>query len=206
MSLLSRDGGATPSLQFPVKATVWLLLLTFRFWFHLFTLAFVFRLLLLLLLPFALSANELLDYLQGQEGRWVGQFSIHSTANNYTESFPVEQRYWWEGEVLHGLAVSQRDGGLKVATSKTWLDGKKLVTEVARGETKEKFYGVLHDGALVWLPADMRRANDYQMRESLVEEEGGLRKMRVEGFDTYLYGDGIAHIIIKGELTLQPQK
>lgn len=165
----------------------------------------VFRLVLLLLLPVALFANDLLDYLQAYEGRWIGHFSIHSTANGYTESFPVEQRYWWKAEVLHGLAVSQRDGGLKVATSKTWLEDKKLITEVTRGQTKETFYGVLHDEGLLWLPTDLRRANDYQMREFLVEEEGGGKKMKVEGFDTYVYDGGIAHIIIKGELTLQPE-
>ena len=114
----------------------------------------------------------------------------------------MEQRYWWKGEVLHGLSVSDRDAGMDFATSKTWVDGKKLITEVKRGETKEVFYGVLHEGTLLWLPEDMRRANDYQMRESFTEEEG-REKMLFEGFDTYVFGEGLAHIIIKGELILQ---
>ncbi|WP_146209342.1 hypothetical protein [Coraliomargarita sinensis] len=159
-------------------------------------------LLIICLLPAYALGNELLDYLKAYEGRWVGQFSIHSTANGYTESFPVEQRYWWDGDVLYGLAVSQRDSGLAVASSKTWLDGKKLMTEIKQGDSKESFYGVLHDGALLWLPTDMQRANDYQMREFIVPKDGKT-KMAVEGFDTYVYVDGLAHIIIKGELTLQ---
>jgi len=146
--------------------------------------------------------DQLLEYLRNYEGRWTGRFSIHSTANGFTESFPVEQRYWWKGEVLHGLSVSDRDAGMDFATSKTWVDGKKLITEVKRGETKEVFYGVLHEGTLLWLPEDMRRANDYQMRESFTEEEG-REKMLFEGFDTYVFGEGLAHIIIKGELILQ---
>jgi len=165
----------------------------------------VFRLFLLLLFPVALAANDLLDYLQGYEGRWVGQFSIHSTANGYTESFPVEQRYWWKGEVLHGLSVSERDGGMDTTTSKTWADGKKLITETKRGDTKEVFYGVLHGGGLLWLPKDMRRANDYQMRESFLEEDDGPKKMKVEGFDTYISSGGLVYLIYKGELTLQPE-
>lgn len=90
------------------------------------------RLLCLFLLPLALPANELRDYLQYYEGRWVGQFSIHSTANGYTESFPVEHRYWWKEE--------------------------------------------------------------------------GLRKLKVEGFDTYVFGEGLAYIVFKGELSRQPEK
>jgi len=163
-----------------------------------------FCLLFVCLLPAYALGNDLLQYLQNYEGRWGGQFSIHSTANGFTESFSVEQRYWWKGEVLHGLSVSERDAGMDYATSKTWVDGKKLITEIKRGEKKEVFYGVLHEGGLLWLPKDMRRANDYQMRESFIQKEG-LKKMLFEGFDTYVFGDGLAHIIIKGELTRQAE-
>ncbi|MFU8847688.1 MAG: hypothetical protein ACNA77_03080 [Opitutales bacterium] len=160
------------------------------------------RLLCLFLFPLALSANELRDYLQQYEGRWVGQFSIHSTANGYTESFPVEQRYWWKDEVLHGLAVLDRKSGIETTTSKTWVEGEKFISEVKRGKTVEAFFGVLHDGVLLWLPTDMGRANDYQIREFFVVEEG-LRKLKVEGFDTYVFGEGLAHIIFKGKLQRQ---
>lgn len=158
-------------------------------------------LLFVYLLPAYASGNDLLDYLQGYEGRWVGDYSLHSTANGFTEIFAVEQRYWWKDEVLHGSAVSRRGSGMVKATSKTWVEGEKLVTEVTRGKSKEAFYGVPLDGGLLWLPADMRRANDYQMRESFARGEAGERKMRIEGFDTYVYAEGLAHIIIKGELT-----
>jgi hypothetical protein len=105
---------------------------------------------------------------------------------------------------LHGLSVAERDAGMDYASSKTWLDGKTLITEVERGESKEVFYGVLHDGGLLWLPKDMGRANDYQMRETFTEVEG-RRKMLVAGFDTYVFGEGLAHIIIKGELIRQAE-
>lgn len=148
----------------------------------------------------------MLDYLQGYEGRWFGDYSIHSTANGYTEKFTVEQRYWWKDKVLHGLAVYERDGKMVTATSKTWLDGKKLISEVQRDKAKEIYYGVLHDGGLLWIFSDMRRANDYQMREVLTEKEGSPRKMKIEGFDTYVTGDDLVHLIYKGELTLQAEE
>lgn len=157
-------------------------------------------------MPLALTANELLDYLKGYEGRWVGDYTIHSTANNYTESFPVEQRYWWVGEVLHGISVSERDRGMETATSKTTFDGEKLIAEVKRGTETETYFGVLKEGALLWISSDLRRANDYQMREILINEPGEPRKMKIEGFDTYITGDGLAHIIFKGRLTLQVEE
>jgi hypothetical protein len=164
----------------------------------------VFRLLLLFLFPFVLSANELIEYLKAYEGQWSGQFTIHSTANNYTESFSVEQRYWWDGEILRGVAVFDRDSRMETASSKTWWDGEKLISEVKRGDAVETFFGVLHDGGLLWISSDMQRANDYQIREILIEKEGSPRKMKIEGYDTYVITDGLVYLIYKGELTLQP--
>lgn len=167
---------------------------------------YVLRSFLLLLFPFALAANELLDYLQAYEGRWLGEYSIHSTANGYTEAFSVEQRYWWQGGVLRGVVVYKRDGKLVNASSKTHLDGKKLVSEIKRGEVVEVYYGVLHDGGLLWLSSNMQRANDYQMHEILIEKEGQPLKMKVEGFDTYISADGLVYLIYKGDLTLQSEE
>lgn len=155
-------------------------------------------------LPVHASEGDLLAYLKNYEGRWVGDYSIHSTANGYTESFSVEKRYWWKGEVLHGLAVSIRKSGMVTATSKTWVKGEKLIAEIKRGKATEMFYGVLHDGGLLWVPADMQRANDYQIHDSFVEKDGHPKEMIIEGFDTYIYGKGLAHLVYKGEFTLQP--
>lgn len=165
-----------------------------------------FGFLFICLLPTHLLGSDLLDYLKNYEGRWVGVYSIHSTANGHTESFTVEQRYWWQGNALHGLAVFERGSGMETASSKTWMDGEKLIAEVKRGEATESFYGVLHEGGLLWLPKDMKRANDYQMRESFVEKEGKPKKLRTEGFDTYIHADGLVHLIYKGELTLQAEE
>lgn len=158
-----------------------------------------------MLSPLVLSANETLEYLKAYEGQWSGHYSIHSTANNFTQSFSVEQRYWWDGEILRGVAAYERDGGMETASSKTWWDGEKLISEVKRGEIVESYFGVLHEGGLLWISSDLNRANDYQMREVLVEKEGEPRKMLIEGFDTYVTGDGLVYLIYKGELTLKPE-
>ena len=56
-----------------------------------------------LILPVYPAAGELEEYLERYEGRWSGDFTIHSTASDYSENFPVEQRYWLEGKRLRGL-------------------------------------------------------------------------------------------------------
>ncbi|MEO0509007.1 MAG: hypothetical protein AAF065_03985 [Verrucomicrobiota bacterium] len=162
----------------------------------------------LFLLCFASStarADTLLDHLSRYEGVWIGQFTIHSTATGYTESFPVQQRYWWEGDQLHGLAVSQRDSGMENATSITYMKAGKLISEVTRGEMKDSYIGVLNKDGLLWLPSKMSRATDYQIFESFVPVEGGPDKLMTEGFDTYVYSGGLAHIVYKGELIREPE-
>ncbi len=158
--------------------------------------------LLLLLLPLGLRAGELEDYLSGYVGRWSGHFTIHSTATDYSESFPVEQLYWWVGDQLHGVAVSERDSGMESARSVTSVVDGQLVSEISRGEQTERFVGVLHDGGLLWVPADLQRANDYQIKESLVEKDG-KRVLKTEGFDSYVYQEGLAYIVYRGELVYQ---
>ena len=155
-----------------------------------------------LILPVCLTAGELKDYLERYEGRWSGDFTIHSTASGYTENFPVEQRYWLEGKRLRGIAVLQRQKGIETSTSWTYIEGKKLVSEVTRGEDEETYYGVPQDQGILWISSDLNRAEDYQLIERIVEEEG-QRRLRTEGFDTYLYAEGLAHIVYRGELVWQ---
>ncbi|MEC7231238.1 MAG: hypothetical protein VXV91_08590, partial [Verrucomicrobiota bacterium] len=90
---------------------------------------------LLLFCPLAVLGNELIDYLKQYEGRWLGDFTIHSTASGYSETFPVEQRYWWEDGQLHGISVSDTNNGLKSAKSLTFIQEGKLQSEVITGET-----------------------------------------------------------------------
>lgn len=150
-------------------------------------------------------SNSVIEHLRGYEGRWVGQFTIHSTANGYTESFPVEQRYWWDDGKLRGLAVMQRDAGMEASSSTTYWDGDQLISEVRRDKRKDRYIGLLHDGGILWLPSEMARANDYQMREVLVRAKGQPSKLMTEGYDTYVYAEGIAHIVYRGELIRQPE-
>ena len=160
---------------------------------------------LLVFSPLALLGNELIDYLKRYEGRWLGDFTIHSTASSYSETFPVEQRYWWEDGQLHGISVSDTNNGLKSAKSLTFIQEGKLQSEVITGETTERFFGFLRDGGIVWIHADMKRANDYQMAEHFAIEEG-RPVLLTEGFDSYVYSEGLAHLVFRGRLLKQDSK
>ena len=160
---------------------------------------------LLVLSPLALLGNELIDYLKKYEGRWLGDFTIHSTASGYSETFPVEQRYWWEDGQLHGISVYDTNNGLKSAKSLTFIQEGKLQSEVITGETTERFFGFLRDGGIVWISANMKRANDYQMAERFAMEEG-LSLLLTEGFDTYVYQEGLAHLVYRGRLLKEDSK
>ena len=152
-----------------------------------------------LLFSSALSAIEVVDYLKGYEGRWVGHFTIHSAATGYSETFPVEQRYWWKDGQLHGISVSDTNEGMRTATSRTFIQKERLQSEVTMGDTLETYYGVIHIDGIVWLPSNLQRAADYQMKESFVEAEG-QRWLHTDGFDSFVYQDGLAHIVYRGRL------
>ena len=160
---------------------------------------------LLIFNPLALLGNELIDFLKRYEGRWFGDFTIHSTASSYSETFPVEQRYWWEDGQLHGISVSDTNDGLKTAKSLTFIQEGKLQSEVITGETTERFFGFLRDGGIVWIPADLKRANDYQMTEHFAMVEG-RPLLLTEGFDTYVYQEGMAHLVYRGRLFKEDSK
>lgn len=151
----------------------------------------------------ALPAGEVIDYLKGYEGRWVGDYTIHSAATGYTETFPLEQRYWWEDGQLHGFSVSETDRGIETASSRAFIQDGKLRLEVTRKEEVEGYWGVLHDGGIVWLTEDLARAMDYQMKETFVEENG-TRSLHTDGFDTFVYEGGLAHLVYRGRLRWRP--
>lgn len=166
----------------------------------------MFRIILLaLVLPLALSANELLSYLKQYEGRWVGEYSVTSTANGYNQSFLVEQRYWFKGKALHGLAVYEREGAVESASSKTWVEGNNYITEITRDENKEVFVGVQRDGGILWLPKILKRANDYQMHESFQKKQDAVVALIIKGFDTYYHEKGKMHLVYKGMLRRQAE-
>ncbi|MDQ8195842.1 hypothetical protein QEH59_15520 [Coraliomargarita sp. SDUM461004] len=158
---------------------------------------------LLFMTALALPADEVVDYLKRYTGRWVGDFTIHSTATGYSETFPVEQRYWLEDGQLHGIAVSETDHGMQVAKSRTYIQHGELRSEVTQGKVIEQFMGVLHDAGIVWLPADRKRVTDYQMKEEFVVQETGEAWLHTDGFDSYVYQDGLAHLVYRGRLVKQ---
>ena len=153
----------------------------------------------------ALTANEVVDHLKRYEGRWVGDFTIHSAATGYSETFQVEQRYWWEDGQLHAISVSDTNRGIQTSKSRTFIQDGKLQSEVTQGETTERFYGVLHEDGIVWLPADLKRATDYQMKESFADENG-LQWLKTDGFDSYVYQEGVAHLVYRGRLVKQAEE
>lgn len=137
--------------------------------------------------------------MQKYVGRWLGYFTIHSAATGYSETFPVEQRYWMEDGKLHGLSVSDTDNGLQTASSITFLKDEKIRSEVTRGDVTEAYWGLPHDAGIVWLSEDLDRASDYQLKEAFIAEEGELW-LHTDGFDTFIYQEGLAHLVYRGRL------
>ncbi|WP_269526761.1 hypothetical protein [Coraliomargarita parva] len=158
-------------------------------------------LLILSVLGRMLSAEDLPPELVKQyEGRWVGEFTVYSSASDYSETFIVEQQYWYKDGILRGVSVSQRESGISSSRSETKIVEGKLISEVSHSDGQtEQFIGTRHEGGIVWIPADMQRATDYQIKETF-KEEAGDTVMQTEGFDSYVYADGLAQLVYKGHL------
>lgn len=144
--------------------------------------------------------EQLKAALKKYEGRWVGEFTLHSAATGYTETFPVEQQYWWKDGELRGVAVSQRDDGLQSSRSRSFVNEGTIVSEVKQASDEERFIGVMHEGGIVWLPSDPQRAEGYQMKDTIEEANGGERVLKTEGFDTYVVQGEVAHVVYRGKL------
>lgn len=154
----------------------------------------------------AMASEPYLAILELYEGRWVGHFTVHSPATDYTETFPVEQQYWLEEDVLRGVAVIQRESGMESVRSTTEIQKGKLFSETKKTDgTVERFIGTAHDKGIVWIPADLERAQDYQIKETFTVEDG-KRVLKTEGFDTYVYSEGLTHLVYRGELVLTPEQ
>ncbi|MEM8866863.1 MAG: hypothetical protein AAGC73_01215 [Verrucomicrobiota bacterium] len=153
------------------------------------------------LLPLAqLCADTLpLDVLLRYVGKWDGEFTLHSTATGYSEVFPVRQVYWMDGEMLRGLSVMDRESGMVSARSETVIEESRLRTKVYHKEATEEFFGAVQADRVVWLPTDLRRVTDYQLTERFTDE-AGERTLSTEGFDSFVYQEGLAHIVYKGVL------
>ena len=144
---------------------------------------------------------QLLPYLRQLEGRWVGYYSIHTSINQYKEEFTVEQQYWMQDGELLGVFAAKRSTGLESASSRTFIQDGRLILIVNRSSGEETYIGVLAEGWLIWLPEDVERANDYQIREKIVRHAGGYQLIS-ESFETYETKNGPAKIRISGSLLL----
>jgi hypothetical protein len=151
------------------------------------------------------QGEALREFLEQFEGRWQGDYTIHSASTNYSETFPVEQRYWFEGAELVGISVADTDRGLQTARSRTMIENGQLRSVIQRGETTERYLGTLHDGGVVWLPEDRGRVTDHQMRQTFAQR-AGKRWLNTDGFDTFLSADGLAHLVYRGRLSEVPQE
>ncbi|HBO57630.1 MAG TPA: hypothetical protein DD622_04250 [Opitutae bacterium] len=144
---------------------------------------------------------QLLPYLEQLEGRWVGHYSIHTSINQYKEEFTVEQQYWMQDGELLGVFAAMRSTGLESASSRTFIQDGRLILIVNRSSGEETYIGVLAEGWLIWLPEDVERANDYQIREKIVRHASGYQLIS-ESFETYETKNGPAKIRISGSLLL----
>ena len=142
---------------------------------------------------------QLLPYLKQLEGRWVGHYSIHTSINKYKEEFTVEQQYWMQDGELLGVFAAKRSTGLESASSRTFIQDGRLILIVSRSSGEEKYIGALAEGWLIWLPEDVKRANDYQIREKVVRHSSGYQLIS-ESFETYETKNGPAKIRISGSL------
>lgn len=161
----------------------------------------------LLFIPWLLFANTdaLRAHLALYEGRWFGVFHLEAPDTGYDESFSVEQRYWWQDDKLRGISVARRQTGLMSSRSVTHVSEGKFISEVTRGDTVEKYFGVLKDGGIVWIPANIQRAMDYQIKEDIITVDGD-RILRTRGFDTFDNNGQPAHLIYLGELVLEAEE
>lgn len=143
--------------------------------------------------------EQLLPYLRQLEGRWIGHYLIHTSINEYKEEFTVEQQYWMQDGELLGVFAAKRSTGLESASSRTFIQDDRLILIVSRSTGEQTYIGVLADGWLIWLPEDVERANDYQIREKIVRHAGGFQLIS-ESFETYETKNGPAKILIRGSL------
>ncbi len=156
----------------------------------------------LLLFVSSLAAEDhasLETHLRGYEGRWVGEFTIHSVVTGYTETFEVEQQYWWKNDKLHGVAVMEGRKGLKSTRSISSIQGNSFISEIKTNEGTEQFIGVLRDGKIIWLPRNKARLTDHQITEQIILKDGKLLLI-TDGFDTFEYKGKPAEVVYKGRL------
>lgn len=153
-------------------------------------------------IPLFATANEALKaQLDKYVGKWVGVFTVEAEAIDYLESFPVEQKYWWEGSVLRGVAVMRRENGIVSSTTSNVIDGDKILSSVKKNGGEQVFYGTLVDEGLLWFPANLDRANNYQIKEHFTTMDGE-RMLVQSGFDTFDNNGEAAVLIYRGEFVL----
>ena len=155
---------------------------------------------------FVCANDALKTYLDQYTGTWVGVFTVNAPAIEYEESFQVQQKYWWEGGVLRAVSVSRRETGVESSTARNVIDGDKVISLVKKNDVEQVFYGSLVEEGkgLLWFPANLERANDYQIKENFSVIDGE-RVLVTSGFDTFDNDGEPAVLTYFGEFVLEPE-
>jgi len=148
------------------------------------------------------NAEEAEALLKSFEGRWTGTFTVSAGGGAQTREFPVEQQYWWRDGALKGVSVYSREDGMVTERSATRVSDGKLFTRVKRQGETQTFRGVVREGTIVWVPAQLTLSDQQQFRESVVERDG-KRYLVIEGFQAPEGGGEAGKIVYEGELEYQ---
>ena len=150
------------------------------------------------------AGTDLESHLRQFEGRWAGDFVLSSPQTGNEERFPVEQSYWWDDGVLRGISVFERNGEMGSASSRSYVVGDRLVSEVEREGKIERYIGIRTESGVIWVPAATGRLTEHQVKESIVRE-GAVRYLLTEGFDTYVVEGRATQLIYRGKLLSVPE-
>lgn len=153
-----------------------------------------------LLVPIGLIANpDLKAQLDLYVGRWLGVFSVRAPDIDYEETFSVEQTYWWKADELRGISVVRRQSGTETSRAVNTIRDNQVISEVSKGDSVQVYYGILANDGLVWVPANLERVTDYQLKETFTEIDGE-RVLVTNGYDTFNNEGKPALLFYQGQL------
>ncbi len=138
-----------------------------------------------LLFSMTLTADVLpTDLLDRYTGKWEGYLRIYTTDDELLEEWTVSQHYWWEGTIQRALAVFARKGRLHYSESRIAVNDGRLVSRTYFSDERVRDYvgSILPPHSIVWNPADPNEFGQWQLVESIREEEDGT-VLHLEGHE-----------------------
>ncbi|MFW5883587.1 MAG: hypothetical protein ACOCVG_04390 [Verrucomicrobiota bacterium] len=134
------------------------------------------------------------------EGTWSGEYSLELSGTNSSRTFSLEQRYWWEKGVLHGVSVYDKDGELSYAQSRSFVLNERLLSEIEQDGETRRYQGRWADGTIVWLPLNPREAMLRQTKEKIEPGEDGTPTLVWEGFERLQRDGQTLMVLYRGRL------